>query len=153
MCDYSLELYRSRKAQRDETLVLDQPSSWFTSKGFFSQPVATTAREDLCAVCIAPGTILSLDCPDGTCHFGVFDTLPTEAAYVYRDGIITQGKRISLQDLAIGTKATIHMPAGVDIGEPGPDHDKPEDADLASPQPSLGELLVGAVRRAVTFVD
>lgn len=113
MCDYSLELLRSRKAERNETLILDRaPHMWGTgSKGFFSAPLAETAEKDVCAVCIQPGTVLSLDCPDGKCVFGVFDSLPKEATYCYRDGIVTQGRRMSLQEFDVGTRATIHMPA------------------------------------------
>lgn len=134
MCDYSLESLRSRKAERNETLVLDRANATYGvgSKGFFAKPIAETATADVCAVCVAPGTVLSLDCPDGSCLFGVFTSDLASSAHSYRDGIITQGRSIKLQELEVGTKATIHMPAGVDVGELGPDHAAPEDADLAS---------------------
>lgn len=130
MCDYSLELYKSVPAAEGETLVVRRfPSG---SKGLVSAAGDIRLAAD-CATCVKPGTLISFDMPDGTCKFGIFSRLP-EATYAYKDGVswCDGAGRTSLQQLDIGTKATVlSLPTSV----------MPEDADLVSPAEGVDPVV------------
>lgn len=128
MCDYSLEMYKSRAAKADEDLTVRQfPSS---SRGFID-PVDAD-----CAVCLEPGVELIL-------HFdhdivGSFPNLDTNAlsdmitiggdmpvvfyeiekVYGYRDGFrLADGHFVLLQALPVGTRATVTKPLPIELTE------------------------------------
>lgn len=106
MCDYSLEIYRSRPARTGERYTLHRfPSG---SKGFVSPGDCTTA------VCIAPDARLRLSELSGEAcaqrRLGPIE----EVTFVhleegrYHDGVrFENGAELSLQSLPLGVTATL----------------------------------------------
>ena len=126
MCDYSLEMYKSRPARADEELTVKKfPSS---SRGFVD-PVDTD-----CAVCLESGVelILHLDTAFEWNASNLEDntyekvTLSGDVSvvfheiksYMYHDGFkLPNGLFLILQALPDGTRATVTKPLPVEIAE------------------------------------
>jgi hypothetical protein len=108
MCDYSLELYRSRPAVREEEYTLHRfPSG---TMGFVA------ARDCETAVCVAADTRLRLEGIGETVQ-RTFAVGPVEevvmtrlevTGHAHRDAVrFANGKEVLLQSLNAGIKATI----------------------------------------------
>lgn len=106
MCDYSLEVYRSRPAREGET---------YHSHRFPSQTVGFIAKEDpQTAVCMACDQRLALEglpealrdsCDVGASAEATFTRLETGA---HRDAVrFANGAEVSLQQLGPGVTATL----------------------------------------------
>lgn len=105
MCDYSLEIYRTRPARKGERYTLHRfPSG---AKGFVAPGDCTTA------VCIAPDTKLVLsELPEELGGFrgseGIEVTFMRLDEGWYRDGVrFPDGLEVSLQKLPLGVNAAI----------------------------------------------
>lgn len=100
MCDYSLEMYKSRAAEKDETLTVHRFHTG--TSGFVKEGNCETA------VCLLPGTLLHVD-TGGAIDIGVFAQLDIPAVGLHRDGLIFGTRNVSLQHMPAGTKATVLM--------------------------------------------
>jgi hypothetical protein len=129
MCDYSLEMIKSRAAADNEDIVIKQFNTG--SKGFVD-PVDAD-----CAVCVKSGAELTIFLPDRdynvvvlgdnpvgeTTHLSgelsvVFHTLPKPAFSMYHDGVILpDGRWMSMQALPTGTRAVITKALPIELTE------------------------------------
>lgn len=110
MCDYSLEMYKTRDARAGDNLTLGRfpsGSAGFTDKG--SVGFGGVCKGDSCAVCIKPGTELLLTVPAGHPRAGVHAVVFTVGMYGnYRDGVtFADGSWNSLQQLPLGTTTAV----------------------------------------------
>ena len=99
MCDFSLEHYVSRKAEKGDRLVLHRFPS--TTTGL------CRAGEHECPTCLQPGTELAFDRPIALCdgveleHSVAKFVRLERPSYAHRDGVETpDGQQYLLQDLA-----------------------------------------------------
>lgn len=131
MCDYSLEAFRTEKA--DTGVSYELKAAVTGSKGFFKNPEASYA--EMCAACITEGSVLRIEIPEAMQYeHGItaiedvlFAKLNQDRAYGYHDGVrLENGREYTLQDFPVGTRATVLMLA---------DAQAPEDKPLASPAP------------------
>ncbi len=101
MCDFSLESYKSRRAKKGDRLTSKTFGSG--SKGFVEE-----GGDQQCAVCLQPGTRLSITKPDGTATTAIF-VQPDKQPPGHRDSLLFAGTDVpeSLQKLAQGTQATV----------------------------------------------
>lgn len=111
MCDYSLEMYASRKAKVRESL---------TTTRFASGSIGTTdkANKD-CAVCLDVGTKLRLDNVPQTVQVQAGVGATAEATFAridtgaYHDAVEFEGGcKVSLQHLGPGVQITILQTVG-----------------------------------------
>lgn len=132
MCDYSLEAFRTEKA--DTGVSYELKAAVTGSKGFFKNPEASYA--EMCAACITEGSVLRIEIPEAMQYeHGItaiedvlFAKLHQDRAYGYHDGVrLENGREYTLQDFPVGTRATVLMLA---------DAQAPEDKPLASPAPT-----------------
>lgn len=100
MCDYSLEAYRKRDAQKGDRLVLHT----FGGTGHGTKGFVDPADPD-CAVCIKPGTRLEIGSPAGV-QRALFVRRTNDG---HRDALLIEGHQepTSLQILLVGTFARV----------------------------------------------
>lgn len=109
MCDYSLEMAKSREAADNEDLILKAFRTG--SKGFVDP------SDEECAVCLKEGTELTLNVAGVEMKATFAKRLPA-FGYGYKDGVIMpDGDFRSLQEFAPGTKATVVKALPAEITE------------------------------------
>lgn len=134
MCDYSLETYRSEKADIGVSYTLKSAPSG--TKGFFKNPEASGI--ELCAACVTEGSVLRIEIPEAMQYdYGI--TAIEDVLFVklgkelvcHHDGVrLENGREHTLQVFPAGTRATVLMLS---------DAAAPEDRALAAPAPSYVE--------------
>ena len=114
-CDFSLEAYYREDARQGEEYTLHRFPSGTLG---FVKPEDTSV-----ACCMKPGTVLIVSVQDREPESAEFKRLEFPVRGHYDGVFLSQRGPMSLQDLPVGTKATVVLLAGAKA---------PEDADLAS---------------------
>src|SRR5829696_6791276 len=148
VCDYSLELYRSRQAVHEEHYTLHRFGSG--TLGFIAESDCTTA------VCIPAGARLRLDGLEkrlqralrvGATEEVVMIRLPF-SNHTHRDGVrLANGREVMLQDLNPGLSAMLmprDLTAIFDLKEVA----EPESAQIGAFVPAMGRRSFGATMSA-----
>jgi hypothetical protein len=132
MCDFSLEAFKSEKADVGVSYELKRTVSG--SKGFFKTYNSLNYAES-CAACVTEGSVLRIEIPEAMQYENgvtaiedvIFTQKKQSEGYGYRDGVrLENGKQYLLQDFPEGTRATVLMLA---------DTAAPEDKAVASDAP------------------
>ena len=167
MCDYSLELYRSRPAVNEEHYTLHRLGSG--TLGFIAESDCTTA------ICMPAGAQLRLDGLDkrlqralrvGPSEEVVMIRLPFRN-HTHRDGVrFANGREVMLQDLNAGLSAMLMprdlaaifdlkgaaVPVSEDTGPFVPAMDRRATMSSSSPTHIVARIGQHCIRKARTFV-